>query len=101
MALSRFLAWPRSRQMLSICGLVLLLAGLAWWRFGERFYVRWLLEAPSAGRCEKRLNRDALSRSLELGTSFVLAHQKPAGNFDYEYDWRERKLSPDDQETRQ
>jgi hypothetical protein len=101
MALSRVLAWPRSRQILSISGLVLLLCGLGWWRFGERFYLRWLFESPSAGRCDKRLNREVLSRSIQLGASFLLAHQKPAGNFDYEYDWREQELSPDDQETRQ
>ena len=42
-----------------------------------------------------------LTRSIELGTRFLLAHQKPEGNFDYEYDWRRRRLSPEDQETRQ
>jgi UDP-N-acetylmuramoyl-tripeptide--D-alanyl-D-alanine ligase len=42
-----------------------------------------------------------LDASLRLGTRFLLAHQKPAGNFDYEYDWRSGKLSEDDQETRQ
>src|SRR5882757_2342519 len=101
MALSRVLAWPRSRQILSIFGLVLLLCGLGWWRFGERFYLRWLFESPSAGRCDKRLNREVLSRSIQLGANFLLAHQKPAGNFDYEYDWRRHALADDDQETRQ
>jgi hypothetical protein len=101
MALTSFRSWPRSRQALGAAALALLLGALAWWRFGEHFYVRWLLESPSSGRCQKRLNRDLLSRSIKLGTDFVLAHQKPAGNFDYQYDWRSRELSGDDQETRQ
>ncbi len=42
-----------------------------------------------------------LDASLKLGTSFLLAHQQPSGNFDYEYDWRTQRLSSDDQETRQ
>ncbi|HXK16787.1 MAG TPA: hypothetical protein VNG33_03200 [Polyangiaceae bacterium] len=84
-----------------MAALALGIAGLVCWRFGERFYLRWLLESPSSGRCEKRLNRDVLTRSIKLGTGFLLAHQKPAGNFDYEYDWRNHSLSDDDQETRQ
>jgi len=87
--------------VLAAAALALLLGVVGWWRFGEHFYVRWLLESPSSGRCQKRLNRDVLSRSLKLGTDFLLAHQKPEGNFDYEYDWRTRKPSGDDQETRQ
>jgi UDP-N-acetylmuramoyl-tripeptide--D-alanyl-D-alanine ligase len=42
-----------------------------------------------------------LTRSIKLGTDFLLAHQRPEGNFDYEYDWRAQALSADDQETRQ
>jgi hypothetical protein len=86
-------------------GLVALAAalglGLGWWRWGEASYLRLLLESPSAGRCDKRLNRALLGASLSLGTRFVLAHQKPDGNFDYEYDWREKQFAESDQETRQ
>ena len=101
MARKGILAWPRSRQILlaSSC-LVLLLAALGCWR-GERFYLRWLLESPNAGRCQTHLNRATLDTSIKLGTAFLLSHQKPAGNFDYEYDWRTQQLSEDDQETRQ
>lgn len=101
MAIVPFRAWPRSRQIIlaSSC-VVALLATLWWWR-GERFYVRWLLESPSAGRCQKHLNRATLDASIQLGTRFLLAHQKPAGNFDYEFDWKAQELSQDDQETRQ
>jgi UDP-N-acetylmuramoyl-tripeptide--D-alanyl-D-alanine ligase len=63
--------------------------------------VRWLLESPAGGRCQKQLNRAALDASIKLGTRFLLAHQKPAGNFDYEFDWKAQELSVDDQETRQ
>jgi UDP-N-acetylmuramoyl-tripeptide--D-alanyl-D-alanine ligase len=101
LALAKVRNWPRSRQALAAAALVLLLGAVAWWRFGEHFYVRWLLESPSSGRCQKRLNRDVLSRSIKLGTDFLLVHQKRAGNFDYEYDWQTHKLSGEDQETRQ
>ncbi|HEX2875274.1 MAG TPA: hypothetical protein VHP33_28680 [Polyangiaceae bacterium] len=86
--------------MASSCALLLLLAGLAWWR-GEQFHLRWLRESPGAGRCEKRLDRAKLDASIKLGTRFLLAHQQASGNFDYEYDWRTQRLSTDDQETRQ
>jgi len=80
----------------------LLLLGLVlWWRFGERAYVRLLLESPGRGQCDKRLSRSVLDRSIALGTHYVLAHQKPDGSFDYEYDWRERSLSEEDAEARQ
>jgi UDP-N-acetylmuramoyl-tripeptide--D-alanyl-D-alanine ligase len=85
---------------LASSALVVLLASLWWWR-GERFYVRWLLESPGNGSCQKRLSRPVLDASIQLGTRFLLAHQRPEGNFDYEYDWREKQLSNDDQETRQ
>jgi hypothetical protein len=101
MALASLRSWPRSKQIMAAAALLLGLCALAWWRFGERFYVRWLLESPRAGRCQKRLNRELLSRSIRLGTSFLLAHQTAEGTFDYEYDWRDRILSEDDQETRQ
>lgn len=81
--------------------LVVLAAAAAWWRWGERHYVRLLLESPGSGRCERHLTRSVLERSLQLGTAFLLAHQRPAGNFDYEYDWRAQTLSEDDNEVRQ
>jgi hypothetical protein len=101
MAFVPFRAWPRSRQIILASSLVVaLLVSLWWWR-GERFYVRWLLESPARGSCQKRLNRPVLDASIRLGTRFLLAHQRPEGNFDYEYDWRTQELSDDDQETRQ
>jgi UDP-N-acetylmuramoyl-tripeptide--D-alanyl-D-alanine ligase len=47
------------------------------------------------------LTRELLDRSLELGTRFMLANQKPAGNFNYEYDWQTGKLSAEDNQVRQ
>lgn len=101
MALVPFRAWPKSRLIIlaSSC-VVALLATLWWWR-GERFYVRWLLESPAGGSCQKRLDRATLDAAIKLGTSFLLAHQKPAGNFDYELNWQTHQLSQDDQEVRQ
>jgi len=60
-----------------------------------------LVESPSAGRCQRRLSHQVLTSSIALATRFLVAHQKSEGNFDYEYDWRRRRFSPEDQETRQ
>lgn len=42
-----------------------------------------------------------LNRSLELGTEFLLQSQLPEGNFRYEYDYRSRRASLDDNSVRQ
>ena len=47
------------------------------------------------------LNRAILDRSLELGTQFLLNHQKPEGNFTYIYDWVEKTYDPGDNQVRQ
>jgi UDP-N-acetylmuramoyl-tripeptide--D-alanyl-D-alanine ligase len=102
MVVERFRAWSKPKQIALAAGLGILLLGLLlWWRLGERAYVRLLLESPGRGQCEKHLSRPVLDRSIALGTRYVLAHQRPEGNFDYEYDWREKSLSGDDNEVRQ
>lgn len=81
---------------------VLGVAGALLWRsFGDHTMLRLVLEAPYRGRCSKVVTRAILDRSLELGTRYLLTHQKPEGNFDYEYDWREKEYSDDDNEVRQ
>jgi hypothetical protein len=79
---------------------LLVLAAVAFW-LGDRTWVRLVLESPLQGRCQREMTRAVLDRSLELGTRFMLVHQKAEGNFDYEYDWRARSYSPDDNEVRQ
>lgn len=76
-------------------------APVAWWAFGESRWIRLVFENPSGGRCSRHLDRTVLDRSLELGKRFLLAHQRPAGNFNYEYDWKTRLLSSDDNQVRQ
>jgi len=53
------------------------------------------------GACSKRFSKDALDTSLTLGTKFLVANQRPLGNFNYEYDWKTKKLNPDDSQVRQ
>ena len=102
MELGQIRKWLRGWRLVGVAlGTLIVIGSLVWWRVGESFYWRWLFESPNAGRCQTHLSRPLLKRSLELGTGFLLTHQKPAGNFDYEYDWREKALSSDDQETRQ
>ena len=81
--------------------ILLVLGATLWWRFGDHTVTRMLFESPLAGRCQQELSRAPLERSLELGTRFMLAHQKPAGNFDYEYDWKTGQYTDDDNEVRQ
>ena len=47
------------------------------------------------------LNRAILDRSLELGTQFLLNHQKSEGNFTYIYDWLKKTYVPGDSQVRQ
>lgn len=47
------------------------------------------------------LTRAILDRSLELGTQFLLNHQKPEGNFTYTYDWVKKTYDPNDNQVRQ
>mmetsp|Transcript_34619 Transcript_34619/g.101744 ORF Transcript_34619/g.101744 Transcript_34619/m.101744 type:complete len:671 (-) Transcript_34619:2775-4787(-) len=63
------------------------------------------LSNPDA-RCDdsatrKLLNRDKLDTSLALGLHFLTQHQRPAGNFDYEFDWSSGEQSEDDSQVRQ
>ncbi|GAB4298633.1 MAG: hypothetical protein Kow0090_14080 [Myxococcota bacterium] len=51
--------------------------------------------------CKKKLTRNILDKSLELGTQFLLNNQKPEGNFNYEYDWVKKKMNEDDNQVRQ
>ncbi|HKY40089.1 MAG TPA: hypothetical protein VJN18_29340 [Polyangiaceae bacterium] len=96
-----FLSKWRFRLLIGV-GAGLLLAGtLAWWRFGEPHFVRMALESPASGRCERKLSKQELGRSLDLTSRFLIAHQKPAGNFNYEYDYSTKTFSPDDNDVRQ
>jgi UDP-N-acetylmuramoyl-tripeptide--D-alanyl-D-alanine ligase len=102
MLLARFRAWSKPQRIALVTAVGVLLVGVVvWWRLGEAAYLRLLLESPGAGKCERHLSRPVLDRSIALGTRFLLAHQKPAGNFDYEYDWRTKSLSEGDNEVRQ
>lgn len=47
------------------------------------------------------LTAETLNESLELGTSFLLAHQKADGNFNYEYNYSEKTFNEDDSQVRQ
>ncbi|MBX3205700.1 MAG: hypothetical protein KF764_11575 [Labilithrix sp.] len=51
--------------------------------------------------CASAVTRAELETSLTLGTEFLVAHQRDAGNFDYLYDWKARTYSADDNEVRQ
>jgi hypothetical protein len=102
MLVERLRAWSKAQRIALAAGLTIALIGvIAWWRLGDRAYVRLVLESPGRGKCERHLTRAVLDRSIELGTRYALTHQKPNGLFDYEYDWRNQSLSSDENEIRQ
>ncbi|NLH49263.1 MAG: hypothetical protein GX444_11765 [Myxococcales bacterium] len=47
------------------------------------------------------VNRDILSKTFELGDGFLVRNQKPAGNFNYMYDWLTKTWVADDNQVRQ
>ena len=56
---------------------------------------------PAPLPCQSRLSRSLLDRSLALGTGFLLANQRRAGNFEYQYDWQSRSYDSGDSQVRQ
>ncbi len=51
--------------------------------------------------CGPGLTRAELDESLRLGSGFLLANQRPAGNFAYEWDWTKQQDAVGDNEVRQ
>ena len=49
----------------------------------------------------KQINADILNTSLDLGSDFLLINQKPAGNFNYEYDFVTKTFASGDNQVRQ
>lgn len=47
------------------------------------------------------INSSSLDTALELGAKFLMSRQKPGGNFHYEYDWKKKENSDDDNSVRQ
>ena len=99
MAAARFEGLKKARVPALLGALLVSLLVLVWWQLGEPHYFRMVLESPHSGKCERRLTRDTLQRSLELQTRFLRRHQRPAGNFNYEYDFSSQQLSSDDSEA--
>ena len=72
---------------------------LAAWTAGFMMFVSLLLSCDF-DRPEP-VNRTILDHSLELGTQFMLNHQKPEGNFTYIYDWVKKTYKSGDNQVRQ
>jgi UDP-N-acetylmuramoyl-tripeptide--D-alanyl-D-alanine ligase len=48
-----------------------------------------------------KMDRDLLTKSLDLGERYLDNNQKPEGNFNYLYDWLTKKMSDSDEQVRQ
>ncbi|RYE86273.1 MAG: hypothetical protein EOO75_15925 [Myxococcales bacterium] len=68
---------------------------------GGLLYSHFFGSIPSASDCGHLLDRATLTASLEAGTHFLMARQKPAGNFGYEVDWRTGAETAGDNGVRQ
>ena len=101
MAAAPFEALKKARVPALVGAALVTLLVLVWWQLGEPHYFRMVLESPHSGKCERRLTRAALQSSLELQTRFLRRHQRPEGNFNYEYDFSSKQLSSDDNQVRQ
>jgi UDP-N-acetylmuramoyl-tripeptide--D-alanyl-D-alanine ligase len=99
--LKDFLHQHRFKLLIGLGSALLALGTLSWWLWGEPHFVRMALESPASGRCDRELSKQELNRSLDLAGRFLMAHQKPAGNFNYEYDYSTKAFSPDDNDVRQ
>lgn len=51
--------------------------------------------------CGPGMSPAELDEALQLGTTFLLANQRPEGNFAYEWDWKKQVDSTGDNEVRQ
>jgi hypothetical protein len=88
-------------------GFVGKLGKINWWFIGGIVvFLWWLLpgqvidhdDVPTESRT---VTIESLDQSLDLGTKFLLANQKVAGNFTYEYDFKTQKFSEGDNQVRQ
>ena len=50
---------------------------------------------------KENINSEILNTSLDLGSDFLLNNQKPAGNFNYEYDFVTKTFASGDNQVRQ
>lgn len=82
---------PRSYK-LTLLGLVLI---------GMAIFVGVQHTATAIVKCDATLSQEMLEESLALGADFIVANQKSAGNFEYEYDWLAKTYNPDDNAVRQ
>lgn len=67
------------------------------------FFSLYFLHFQTAEGTEKiiQLDRRILDKSLQIGTDFMISHQKNEGNFNYEYDWINKTFTKGDSEVRQ
>jgi hypothetical protein len=56
---------------------------------------------PAADVDSAKLTPQLLRTSLKLGTQFLINSQKPEGNFEYLYDWKQQQYSQQDDAVRQ
>lgn len=95
-----------NRNTIIAIAVVVVAAGAAWWKLGHGSEATTdskerVPPALMAANCSHLVTKDDLEKSVAIGTQFMIAHQKPAGNFDYEYDWKAKRNSSDDNAVRQ
>ena len=91
---------PRARRLSAPKAILLALAVVAL-GVGVGVWHRYEGDLPGASRCGQLLDQATLTASLDAGSHFLVARQKPAGNFGYEVDWRTGNESREDYGVRQ
>ena len=75
--------------------------GRRWLAFAVVVALAWVSPAGGADEPGPTLSREILDRSLAAGRYYLLNNQKPAGNFNYQYQVMGRRLIRGDSEVRQ
>jgi UDP-N-acetylmuramoyl-tripeptide--D-alanyl-D-alanine ligase len=88
------------RGLVAIAG-VLVLGGALAVHFSGRQAPGHPSATEAAGSCPVTVTKAELVKSVELGTRYVLAHQRESGNFDYIYDWKAKTYANEDSDVRQ
>jgi UDP-N-acetylmuramoyl-tripeptide--D-alanyl-D-alanine ligase len=78
---------------------MLVLVGIGFGVFAT--VTRQVADSGGIPTCPHQLTQDMLYEGVSKGVAFIAANQLPAGNFQYEYNWKTKEYTPDDNSVRQ
>lgn len=68
-----------------------------------KHFLKSKVESPAGltSQAKLKLSEEILNKSFAMGADYLLANQKPEGNFNYQYDWVKKTWATDDNQVRQ